>query len=132
MVAVVFWSAGNIIVREAPMNGLRIAAWRLLYGAIIYLLLLHIRGRRTSWAHIKIATPAAVVIALEIALFFVAIKLTTIASVTIIGSLQPIVLLVVASRQFNERISRVLIAASVVLLPAHDPQRTSCDQELRL
>ena len=98
------------------MSGLRIASWRLLYGAVIYLGILYISGRRTSWRNIRIAVPAAVAIALEIAFFFVAIKLTTIANVTIIGALQPIILLGVASRQFGERISSGLVAASVVAL----------------
>ena len=114
--AVTCWSAGNVIVDKAPMAGLQIAAWRLFYGAVVYFAILYLAGHRTSWKHMRISAACAITIALEIAFFFVAIKETTIANATIIGALQPLVLLVVAARQFNERITKLMTVVSIVAI----------------
>lgn len=102
------WSAGNIIVRALDMPGVQIAFWRITLSATVYYLFLRLRGRRIMAAHMRASAPAAVAIALEIALFFVAIKHTTVANTTIIGALQPIVLLATLSK-FGERVTRFLI-----------------------
>ena len=36
IVAVVCWSAGNVMVVEAPMSGLQIAFWRIALGAAVF------------------------------------------------------------------------------------------------
>ncbi len=53
-------------------------------------------------------------ISLEIGLFFVAIKHTTVANVTLFGSLAPLVLLGVAARRFGETITRFLAGVTAV------------------
>lgn len=114
--AIVLWSAGNVMVREVPMPGLQIAFWRILLGAIVYTVAVYLTGRRMSWAHIRRTIPTGVTISLEIAFFFVAIKATTVANATVIGSLVPLLLMGVASRQFGEVVTRFLVGAAVVSL----------------
>ncbi len=83
----ILWSAGNVMVRSIEMPGLQIAFWRILLSATLYWMLSKLRGRTLSLDQLRTATPTAVAISLEIAVFFVAIKRTTVANATIIGSL---------------------------------------------
>ena len=108
VLAVVMWSAGNLIVRAIEMPGVQIAFWRITLSAVVYALILRMQGRWITWEQFKASAPAAIAIAVEIAIFFVAIKHTTVANTTIIGALQPIVLLAVLSR-FGERVTRNLV-----------------------
>lgn len=114
--AIVCWSAGNVMVTQVPMPGLQIAFWRILLGAVVYTGFVYAAGRRITWAHVKRSALTGTAISAEIAVFFVALKSTTIASATIIGSLVPLLLMGVASRQFGEPVTRFLIGMSVVAL----------------
>jgi drug/metabolite transporter (DMT)-like permease len=114
--AILAWSAGNIMVREVPMSGLQIAFWRILLAAVVYTVAVYLSGRRLTWDHIRRTIPTGVVIGLEIAVFFVAIKSTTVANATVIGSLVPLLLMGVASRRFGEAVTRFLLGAAVVSL----------------
>ena len=115
-VAIVCWSAGNVMVREVPMPGLQIAFWRILLAAVVYTVVVYASGRRLTWAYVRRTIPTGVTISLEIAIFFVAIKSTTLANATVIGSLVPLLLMGVASRRFGETITRFLVASAVVSL----------------
>ena len=112
--AVLMWAAGNIMVRGVPMSGVQIAFWRILLGAMVYWLLVKSRRRSLRWEHLKASAPAGIAISIEIAVFFVALKTTTVANAVIIGSLQPLVLLTFATRRFGERRSGLLIAVASV------------------
>ncbi len=114
--AVVFWSAGNLIVRGVDMSGLQIAFWRMGLGAVVYWAVLTATGRRLAFEQLKRSAPAGLAIGAEIAIFFVAIKATTVANATLIGALQPIVLLVFGARRFGERVPRWVIGLSLVAL----------------
>ncbi|MEM7141594.1 MAG: DMT family transporter [Actinomycetota bacterium] len=115
-VAIVCWSGGNIMVTKVPMGGLQIAFWRILLGAIVYTVFVYATGKRITMEHLRRTAPTGAAISLEIAIFFVAIKATTVASATVIGSLVPLLLMGVASRQFGERVTRFLLGVSVVAL----------------
>ncbi|MEM8706976.1 MAG: DMT family transporter, partial [Actinomycetota bacterium] len=108
--AVVCWSAGNIMVVEAPMPGLQIAFWRILLGAVVFTAIVYVSGRRITAAMLRAVAPAGVVISIEIAIFFVALRSTTVANAVVISNLTPLVLLGVASRSFNERVTGLLVA----------------------
>ena len=111
--AMFMWSTGNIMVRSLDMPGFQIAFWRITLSAVVYWLFVMVGRRRITREQFKASAPAAIVISLEIAIFFVAIKNTTVANATIIGALQPIVLLAVLSR-FGERITRWLIGLTLM------------------
>ncbi len=102
---IVLWSAGIIMVRPIPMSGIQIAFWRVFLGAVVYWTLLRVSGRKLSGDQLRATAPAAIAIGLEIAVFFVALKMTTVANTVVIGALQPIVLLAVASRRFGEHVT---------------------------
>lgn len=114
--AIVLWSAGNLMVREVPMGGLQIAFWRIVLGAVVYTAAVYISGRRMTFDYLRRTAPTGIAISLEIAIFFVAIKATTLANATVIGSLIPLLLMGVASRRFGEEVTRFLVGASLVSL----------------
>ena len=111
-----FWAAGNVIVRLVDLPGLQIAFWRIGAAAAAYWLILVAMGRTLRWEHLKKSAPAAVAIAFEIAVFFVALKATTVANTTVILALQPIVLLFFGLRRFGERVTVRLVGLAMVAL----------------
>lgn len=114
IVAVTFWSAGNVMVRKVPMPAIQIAFWRILLAAFVYAAAVHLSGRRLRVEHLRRSWPTATAISLEIAVFFAALKSTTVANATVIGALLPLITLGVASRHFGEIVTRWLVAASLV------------------
>lgn len=114
VLGVTCWAAGNVMVVKAPMDGLQIAFWRIFLGAVVYTLAVYGSGRRITPAMLKAVAPAGVVISIEIAIFFVAIRATEVANATVISNLTPIVLLAVAARGFGEQVTRLLIGVTVV------------------
>ncbi len=103
MVAMVGWSASGVISKGLDMDGLAIVLYRMwLYTAAVMLLLV-ITGNRLSWKKLAIALPGGIALGLDIALFFSAVKETTIANATIIGALQPLLTLALAPLFFGIR-----------------------------
>jgi drug/metabolite transporter (DMT)-like permease len=72
--------------------------------------------RPLRWAAVRASAPAGLLFALNLLLFFSAIKQTGVADVLIIGALQPVLVLLLAGRLFGERVTArelVFMAASV-------------------
>ena len=114
--AVTCWSAGNVIVAGFDLPGLQIGFWRLFLGAVVYGTFFYAGGRRITWATVRLVALPAVTIALEIALFFVALHNTSLANATTIGALQPILLMAVASRRYRERVTGWLVGIALVAI----------------
>ena len=47
VLGVTCWAAGNVMVVEAPMEGLQIAFWRILLGAVVYTAAVYASGVST-------------------------------------------------------------------------------------
>jgi len=75
-------------------------------AAVIYLVLLNLAGRRLTIRHLVKSAPAGVALGLDLVLFFTAIKLTTIANAAVIGSMQPLIILLISSKYLGETISK--------------------------
>ncbi len=63
-------------------------------------------GQPLSWKTFKLSWLAGVFLAGDMMMFFCAVRLTSIVDVTVIGGLQPALVLVFARRMFNERLGR--------------------------
>ncbi len=105
-----------MMVASFDLPGMQIAFWRLLLGAEVYGMVMAATGRRVTWATVRMVALPGMTVGLEIAIFFTALKNTTVVNATIIGTLQPIVLLAVASRRFQEQVTGWLFGASLVAL----------------
>ncbi len=112
--AICLWSAGNVMVVEVPMPGMQIAFWRILLGAVVYSFAVYVSRGSLTRAGFVASAPAGIVIGLEIGAFFVALKHTTVANVTVLAALTPLVLLAVAARRFGETVTRFLTVVTAV------------------
>ena len=104
------------MVAYLSLPGIQIAFWRQLIGFGVYGFIFLLTGRRFSWQEIRIVAPAGILLGLEIGVFFTALRSTTVANATIIGALQPILLLVVASRRYREKITPWLLGLSLLAI----------------
>ena len=107
--AVACWGAGNIMVREAGLDSIPLALWRLLMGALVYAAILLARRRWITWAQLRVCILPALATGLWIIVFYEALKSTTVANATMIGALMPLVLFSVAARRFAEPVSGWLV-----------------------
>lgn len=120
-VAVCAWSTGTVLAKGIDMGGLAIGAYRFWFFAAAILIWMRVRGVPFRLRILRDSVWGGVALGADIALFFSAVKLTSIVNATLIGSMQPIVVGVIAARFFGERI-RVrdvvwsLIALSGVVL----------------
>lgn len=116
VIAVISWGVGPVVVKDADVSGLVTTFYRLNMGAALSVAIVYLSGRRMSWALIKGAIPGGVAFGLDILLFFSAVKLTTVADASIIGALQPALVLLVAGRFFGERVGRLDVVLTGVAI----------------
>ena len=117
LVAVIMWGAASVMAKSADhVDGLTLAFHRLWVGAAAMVLIYTVRGGRLSTRLLWVATPAGIAFAADIALFFTAVKHTTVANATMISALQPALVLLVAGRLFGERVKSADVVWTVVAL----------------
>jgi drug/metabolite transporter (DMT)-like permease len=100
----VAWGSTGIFVKEIRLAALPLTFYRLWLGVVLLGALLLVRRRPLSLAVLSRSVLAGLFLAADIALFFSALKLTSVAVATVIGALQPALVLVVAGRFFGERV----------------------------
>ena len=115
-VAVTAWAAGTVMAKGLDMGGLAVAVYRFWFFSILIVCWMFWRGTPMSWRIIKDSMAGGIALGIDVALFFSAIKLTNVVNATLIGSLQPVVVGVVAARFFGEQIRRRDAAWSGVAL----------------
>ncbi len=104
IVAVSAWSTGTILAKYIDMGALAIGFYRFAFFAVAIAIWLRSRGTLLRWRIMRDSMWGGLALGADIALFFSAVKLTSIVNATIIGALQPIVVGVVAARFFGEKI----------------------------
>ncbi len=106
LVAVSAWGLGTVVNKHIDMGAMALGAYRFgLYG-ILLSGFLWLRGTRVTWATMRSSMWGGLSLAADAAMFFSALKLTSIANATVIGALQPVVVAIVAHRFFGESIRR--------------------------
>ncbi len=101
-VAVSAWGVSSVIAKEVDMEGLAVAAYRFGTYGLVVAALMAARRHRISWNVMRASMAGGIALGFDVALFFSAVKLTTIANATVIGALQPIVVAIAANRVFGE------------------------------
>jgi drug/metabolite transporter (DMT)-like permease len=124
-IAVCAWSTGTILAKYIDMGSLAIGFYRFAFFALTLIAWMRVRGTPFRARVIRDSMWGGIALGADIALFFSAVKLTSIVNATIIGSMQPIVVGVIAARFFGERIglrnvvwSAVALAGTVVVVAA--------------
>jgi drug/metabolite transporter (DMT)-like permease len=83
-----------------------LAAYRSSVGAIVMVCALYLSGRRLTWTKFRLGIPGGVFLGLDLILFFSAVKLTTVANATVIGALQPALVILISAPLLGERVAR--------------------------
>ena len=115
-IAVCAWSTGTILAKYIDMGSLAIGFYRFAFFSIAIILWMWRRGTPFRLRIIRDSMWGGIALGADIALFFSAVKLTSIVNATIIGSMQPVVVGVIAAKFFGERIGLRNVAWSLVAL----------------
>lgn len=103
-IAVSAWASGTILAKGVNMDGLAVGAYRFAIFAVCIIVWMQIRGPRVSLRVMRASMWGGIALGLDVALFFSAIKLTSVVNATVIGAMQPIVVGVIAARFFGEKV----------------------------
>ena len=117
VLTVVLWGCGAVLIKLSGFPGLTFAFYRLWFGFLAMLVVLLASGRRPTWRMLIVAAPGGALLGLDVTFFFVAVKQTSVADATMIGALQPVLVLLIAGRWFGERVGPrevVLVLLSLV------------------
>ncbi len=112
---VVLWGCLVPLAKAADdVNGIVLGFHRLWIGALGVLAVFYLTGGRLSRSTLRTSFWGGVLFGLDIIFFFSAIKLTTVANATIVGALQPMLLIYVGARWFGEKVTASLVGLSCV------------------
>ena len=131
--AAVLWGFGGVFAVLTSAPGLVLSFYRLWLGAALITAVTYASGRRLSWATVRASWLGGLFLAGDIAMFFSAVKLTSVVDVTVIGGFQPAIVLFAARRLFGERLGLwdvvlVLLAITGVTTAVIGPGVTSHHQ----
>ncbi len=104
--AAVLWGFGGIFAALAYAPGLVLAFYRLWVGAVVLVAVLYSTRRRLTWSLLRSTWLGGILLAGDMALFYSAVKSTSIVDVSVIGAFQPALVMIISRRIFNERLAR--------------------------
>jgi drug/metabolite transporter (DMT)-like permease len=127
------WGFGGIFAVLISAPGLVLTFYRLWLGSVLLLIVLYASGRRMNWTVLRATWLGGAFLAADMAFFFSALKLISVVDVTVIGAIQPALVLVAARRLFGERMGRwdvvwILLAMTGVTVTVLGPGETSHHQ----
>jgi drug/metabolite transporter (DMT)-like permease len=116
LVATACWSSAGVLVKYADQPGVVVAFWRLLIVAGIFGTLALLQRRPISWFMMRRSLPGGMLFGVNLAVFFEALRHTTVGIATVLAALVPVLALFVGNRFFDEPIAPVaaLCAAGAV------------------
>jgi drug/metabolite transporter (DMT)-like permease len=102
--AVVVWGVSAVAIKQVEgLNGIGVACYRIWIGAVVVTLLFLATGGRFSRSLLRDSFLGGLTFTADLVLFFCAVQITSVANATIIGALQPVLVLVIAGPLFGER-----------------------------
>jgi drug/metabolite transporter (DMT)-like permease len=99
-----------LFVKGIDASAPTIVFWRVLIGTAIAVPFAYLMGGKITWKLCVIAFPAGVCFALSFVFGFASFRETSIVNATLIPALQPVLILLLATRLFGERRSGVELA----------------------
>ncbi|MFZ6004720.1 MAG: DMT family transporter [Actinomycetota bacterium] len=101
--AVVVWGVSSVLIKQVDgLTGLGVACYRIWMGAIVVAIAFVASGGRLSWRLLRLSLLGGLTFTADLVLYFSAVQETSIANATVIGALQPVLVLLVAARLFGE------------------------------
>ncbi len=104
--AMIAWGITGVAAKAVDMGGMALAAYRSSVGAVALVALVYLTGRRLTWSTVRLGIPGGIFLGLDLTLFFSAVKLTTVANATVIGALQPALVILISAPLLGERVAR--------------------------
>ena len=104
--AVTLMGIGSVVAKASDIAGPVLAFHRAWGAAILYTGLFLLIGGRIRTEALRAAAPGGLFFGLQLALFFSAIQLTTVANATMLIALQPVTVLLFFSKRFGEVVTR--------------------------
>ena len=116
-IAVSAWGLSGVIAKDIDLGGAALGAYRFSIYGVVMAGVAALRRERITIRAMRASMAGGLVLGADVALFFSAIKLTSVANATVIGALQPIVVAVVAYKLFGEKIyRRDMIFAAIAIM----------------
>lgn len=113
--SVVVWGATSVLIKQVEgLGGLAVACYRIWMGAVVVAIAFVASGGRITWRLLRVSVLGGLTFTADLVLFFSAVQETSIANATVIGALQPVLVLLVASRLFGERARKAEIGWGAV------------------
>jgi drug/metabolite transporter (DMT)-like permease len=104
------WGMAGVFASLTWAPGLVLTFYRTWLGAALLTVAVVLSGRRITWSLLKVCLPGGLLLCGDMSLFFCSIKLTSVAVATVIGALQPALVMVMAGPLLGDRIRRVEVA----------------------
>ncbi len=117
LAAVSLMGIGSVVAKASDIAGPVLAFHRAWGAAVLYVGLFVLLGGRIERQALRAAAPGGLYFGVQLAFFFSAIQLTTVANATMLIALQPVAVLLVFSKRFGEAVTRLeLTLCSVALI----------------
>jgi len=117
LAAVSVWGGVAVVIRFVDhVDGVVLAFHRLWIGAVVTVAIYYATGRRLTWMSLRLSIVGGLAFAADIVLYFSALKRTTVANATIVGALQPALVMLVAGPMFGEPVTAAVVAWSTVAI----------------
>ncbi len=114
--AVTLMGIGSVVAKASDVAGPVLALHRAWLAALVYVGVFLVMGGRIKAESLRAAAPGGLIFGLQLAFFFSAIQLTTVANATMIIALQPVAILLLFSKRFDELVTRREIVLSAIAL----------------
>jgi drug/metabolite transporter (DMT)-like permease len=114
--AAIGWGFAGIFASLTFASGLVLTFYRSWIAAVLLVAVLLACRRRITWGMLRLSLLGGVFLCADMILFFSAVKLTSVAVATVIGALQPALLMIVARPMLAERVDRWTVVWTVVAI----------------
>jgi drug/metabolite transporter (DMT)-like permease len=108
------WGFSGVFAALAWTPPVVLTFYRMTFAAALLSAIALARGRRIDWRALRIAAPGGILLVADLILFYAAVRLTRVAIATVIGVLQPALILMTAGRLFGEKVDRARVIGTVV------------------
>lgn len=114
--AVVLLSTTGPLAKRIELEGIALGFHRFVWLALALVIIVYARGQRITLTTLRWSWLPGVLFAANIAMFFTAVKLTTIANATVIGAIQPALAMVLVGPVLGEEVRRrdVVLTATAI------------------
>jgi drug/metabolite transporter (DMT)-like permease len=103
LAATVCWATAGVIAVKADSRGLPLTFWRVLIVAVLFGAVMVAQRQRLTWWAMRQALPAGAIFGVTAAMFFEAIRYTSVGIATVIAALTPVLAMPIGVRLLGER-----------------------------